>query len=250
MLHEHGEICGMYRVFKECKSSRMMMDIFLIDVVFTTLLLQGLLLITSLESKINSGPSEVWKCLEANGLTLEKLVEWKRKSLFYMGKAELKNKDFDDAVTHLESALALTPPKAKDAAVLKDLLETAKKYRAAELKKEKNTWSKAFKSSKAEQEAEEAATKAATASASSPATKQQRPNGHAAPADDASSKATVSKTGDKIHIDMNSILGKASKADGTVAKRDDTFFNMMFGLGFLGVVGGFLWAYRLRFWRR
>jgi cobalamin biosynthesis Mg chelatase CobN len=179
---------------------------------------------------------------------MEKLLEWKRKSLFYMGKAELKIKCFDDAVMHLESALALTPAKAKDATVLKDLLETAKKYRAAELKKEKNTWSKAFKSSKAEHEAEEAAA-AAAAAASATSKKHGRgstPNG-------AESKVTVSKEGDKVNIDMNSILGKPSKTDKpseALAKRDDAFFNMIFGLGFLGVMGGVLWAYRLRFWRR
>jgi hypothetical protein len=222
------------------------------------------LLITSLEEKINSGPSEVWKCLQGNGLTTDKLQEWKRKSLFYMGKAELKNKDFEDSVTHLETALALTPPNAKDIPILKDLLETARKYRAAELKKEKSTWSKAFKSSKAAHDADEAAA-AAAAAAATPSGPQSPVNGAARSSSHASSSGThaassstvnVSKGGDKVHIDMNSILGKDTKSSDSdsldvVAKRDDTFFNMVFGLGFLSVLGGGLfWMYRTRFLRR
>jgi cobalamin biosynthesis Mg chelatase CobN len=143
-------------------------------------------------------------------------------------------------------------------------LETARKYRAAELKKEKSTWSKAFKSSKAAHDADEAAA-AAAAAAAPPSGPQSPVNGAARSSSHASSSGThaassstvnVSKGGDKVHIDMNSILGKDTKSSDSdsldvVAKRDDTFFNMVFGLGFLSVLGGGLfWMYRTRFLRR
>lgn len=210
------------------------------------LVVQGLLLIQSLEDKINAGPSEVWKCLQARSVSYDKLQEWKRKSYFYLGKAELKNKEFDDAASHLEAAVALTPSSAKDLGKIKELLETAKKHRAAELKREKSTWSRAFKSSKAEHEAEEAAAAAAQTPPSSPTTRSSSGGGDG---------VTVSKGGG-VHIDMNSILGKTGKtgkkADpvDAIAKKDDTVFNMIFGLGFLGVVGGLFWMFRARLWRR
>ena len=164
---------------------------------------------SSLEDKISTGSSEVWKCLVTEkSVTLEKLLDWKRKALFYMGKAELKNKDFEESVQHLEQALALSGT-GSDAAKLKELLETARKHRAAELKREKSTWSKAFKVSKAEQEAEEKQ----AAKVLSPAPKTSS-SGSISPSA-ASSKATGNNAKSSIlqnafTIDVKSILGDKS----------------------------------------
>ncbi len=174
-------------------------------------------------------------------MTLDKLIDWKRKALFYMGKAELKIKDFESCVTHLEQALSLCVG-GPDAPRIKEMLETARKHRAAELKREKSTWSKAFKVSKAEQEAEEV-----VAATSSPAASPVKRT--AGSSTTATGKATSSLFG----LDAKTILGdkagqKGSKADAkpatstAVGFKSDSLLNwfvggtslMLLAVGFIG----------------
>lgn len=76
---------------------------------------------------------------------------WKKKALYYAGKAQLKRKNFAESIELLEEALSLT---ADDAALsantkeLKTLVADARTRLAKEKQKEKNTWSKAFKKGK------------------------------------------------------------------------------------------------------
>ena len=104
------------------------------------------MLISALEERMDGG--QVWQCLQDRGMTKTKQIkEWKTKSYFLAGKAELLRKEYDVAINHLESGLALCandPQSSTDIVKLKDLLATATKKRTAELKKEKSTWSKAF----------------------------------------------------------------------------------------------------------
>lgn len=104
------------------------------------------MLISALEERMDGG--QVWQCLQDRGMTKTKLIkEWKTKSYFLAGKAELLRKEYDVSINHLESALALLaddPQSSTEIVKLKELLQTATKKRTAELKKEKSTWSKAF----------------------------------------------------------------------------------------------------------
>ena len=105
------------------------------------------MLISALEERMDGG--QVWQCLQDRGMTKTKLIkEWKTKSYFLAGKAELLRKEYDVSIGHLESALTLLaddPQSSTEIVKLKELLATATKKRTAELKKEKSTWSKAFK---------------------------------------------------------------------------------------------------------
>ena len=104
------------------------------------------MLISALEERMDGG--QVWQCLQDRGMTKTKQIkEWKTKSYFLAGKAELLRKEYDVSIGHLESALTLLaddPQSSTEIVKLKELLATATKKRAAELKKEKSTWSKAF----------------------------------------------------------------------------------------------------------
>jgi len=104
------------------------------------------MLINALQGRIPDG--NVWKSLLNFGLTLPQLMEYKKKSLFFMGKAEFLNNEFELSKTHLEEALKLTPSDAvRDKATdeLKDILAKTTKKLQEQRKKEKSTWSKAFK---------------------------------------------------------------------------------------------------------
>ena len=102
----------------------------------------------------------VWQHLLSRGMTEQKLIyEWKKKSYFLKGKADLVRKEYESAIEHLEHALKLSttsPTGALDDAKLRELLQQAITKRTAEKKKEKNTWSKAF--DKIKEESEGAAT--------------------------------------------------------------------------------------------
>jgi hypothetical protein len=69
---------------------------------------------------------------------------WKKKALYYAGKAQLKRKNYQESIDLLEEALSLT---ADDAALsantkeLKALVADAKTRMAKEKQKEKSTWS-------------------------------------------------------------------------------------------------------------
>ena len=112
------------------------------------------MLISALEERMEEG--QVWKCLLERGMTKNKLIkEWKIKSYFLAGKAELLRKEYDSSMSHIESALRLLEGDINATAEitkLKDLLSTATKKKSAELKKEKSTWSKAFQKNKEEPE--------------------------------------------------------------------------------------------------
>lgn len=110
------------------------------------------MLITALEERMPDGL--VWQCLLERGMTANKLLkEWKTKSYFLAGKAELLRKEYDSSIAFLESGLNFLnddPQYLEKITKLKELLSTATKKRAEELKKEKSTWSKAFQKNKAE----------------------------------------------------------------------------------------------------
>jgi len=95
-------------------------------------------------------------CLQENGVTTEQLQrQWKRKALYYIGKAQLKRKNYKEAVAHLEEAynlIAEDKAMAKHAAEHKVLLTDAKNRLSKENKREKDTWAKAFKKGKTEVE--------------------------------------------------------------------------------------------------
>lgn len=118
----------------------------------------GIMLVSAIEDRIDSG--KVWQHLVARGMTEKKLKnEWKKKSYFLAGKADLMRREYAAAVTNLEAALKLTvhDDSAQSTAVaeeakLRELLQIATKKRSAELKKEKNTWAKAFEKNNKEPE--------------------------------------------------------------------------------------------------
>jgi tetratricopeptide (TPR) repeat protein len=112
----------------------------------------GITLVSAIEERIDNG--KVWQQLVSRGMTLKKLRnEWKKKSHFLAGKADLMRREYDTAVTNLEEALRLTlhddPTAAAEEAKLRELLQVATKKRAAELKKEKSTWTRAFEKNSA-----------------------------------------------------------------------------------------------------
>lgn len=105
--------------------------------------LQSLLLVEALENGKDDN-AKVRAALVARGVTDDKLSkDWKKKSLFHLGRAEFFNQDFEDAVSHLKSALDIAGPDAKDVA---EILEKAQVRLAQVRRKEKSMWSKAFKS--------------------------------------------------------------------------------------------------------
>ena len=113
-----------------------------------------------MEAKTEQG--QVWQELLRRGLTNKKICyEWKKKGYFLAGKANFLAKEYEAAIENIENALKLgaamsgsTSDKEAiaDEAKLKEMLQMAQKKRAAELKKEKQTWSKAFEKNKEESE--------------------------------------------------------------------------------------------------
>lgn len=99
--------------------------------------------------------SLIWQCLTENGITLDQLQKvWKKKALYFIGKAQLKRQNFKEAIESLEEALVLVADDdahATSANELRDLLKDAKSRLSKEKAKEKSTWSKAFKKGKEEQ---------------------------------------------------------------------------------------------------
>lgn len=200
------------------------------------LFLQSLLLIRSLERNIPDGM--IWKCLTENGVTLDQLKKvWKKKALYYVGKGELKRKNFKEAAVHLEEALGLIVDDAKltaNANELRTLIADAKARHAKEKKREKSTWSKAFKKGKTEVESmyrdveDSAPPSAATSPIASPAGQ----HSHFDP--------------NNLKIDLSDLdINKKKKgASNAVAIKSDFTFNPFFvGLGVVGLfgIGTFLW---------
>ena len=101
----------------------------------------GIMLVSAIEERIESG--KVWQELLSRGMTEKKLKnEWKKKSYFLAGKADLMRREYDTSVSNLEEALKLTlqddtsSTAAAEEAKLKELLQIATKKRTAELKKQ------------------------------------------------------------------------------------------------------------------
>jgi tetratricopeptide (TPR) repeat protein len=107
----------------------------------------GVMLIDAMETQISKG-SKVWEEFQKRGMTLEKLTkDWKKKSLFYKGKACLLQRDYDGACENFDLALRLVkddPALTKQSKELSDFLAQAKKLKAVAERKEKDTWKKAF----------------------------------------------------------------------------------------------------------
>jgi tetratricopeptide (TPR) repeat protein len=102
--------------------------------------------------------SQVWHSLvNDRGMMFEKLMEWKRKSYFYLGKSYYSKKDYEISIRHFEDALNIlekfhmknmTSKTEADRAKLKEFIQNAKKGHSQQLKKEKSTWAKAFEENK------------------------------------------------------------------------------------------------------
>eukprot|EP01035_Chromulina_nebulosa_P035038 gene35038-47081_t len=116
----------------------------------------AMVLIAAVEGTKQKG--EFWKKMVENGVSEEKLLrDWKKKSLYCLGKAELARKNYTQAVEHLEAALKILSNYNDDgsAANMKDfrsLIAKAKHLKAEEVKKEKSTWATAFRKNETEPE--------------------------------------------------------------------------------------------------
>eukprot|EP01038_Epipyxis_sp_PR26KG_P006736 gene6736-9230_t len=110
----------------------------------------ALLLINSLEETLPYGL--VWLSMLKNGMNIEKLLKvWKRKSLVFIGKSEMARQNFDEAIEKLEEAKNILGNDEKykvDVKQIVDVLVLAKKNKATEAKRAKDTWSKAFEKNK------------------------------------------------------------------------------------------------------
>jgi hypothetical protein len=110
------------------------------------------MLIETLEARIPG--AQVWHCLLEAGMTLEKFQkEWKKKSLFLLGKAELGLCNYQTSLDHFKAALSLiatdeSPIMVKQSDELRTLISQAQVKRTAEKKKERATWSRAFEKGK------------------------------------------------------------------------------------------------------
>jgi hypothetical protein len=213
--------------------------------------IKALVLITTLESRIPS--ALVWKALVKGGMTLEKLQKsMKKKSLYLIGKAEMSRKLYADAVSSFEQSLSLISGDTSDAYMkeikeLKDLIAGAQKEIAAEKKKEKSTWKKAFSKSKKEYaEADQQAT--AESASSSPSS----PNTHHQPQYAGSKNANASTPLDvsKLKVDTDFLSDtKKSKRNSTALWNPPPLSShvVLLGLGVMGLLGGVaFWWTRLR----
>ncbi len=211
--------------------------------------LQSSLLIRALESRIPDG--EVWKCLLGTGMTEERLQkEWKKKTLFLMGKAHLGLGNLQEAVDTLKASLALIagdPALVKQADELRKLVSDAQTRRSKELRKEKAVWSKAFEKGKAPENA-----------LYSDSPEEKTPSSSAAPSPMNSPKRAVLPPGSKPQLDLdlaqfglgppssqvekkktasksNSSSATAAASAGVVWKPSEgTFFKVFLGLMGLG----------------
>jgi hypothetical protein len=102
--------------------------------------------------------SAFWNKMVDNGITEEKLLrDWKKKSLYCLGKAELARKNYTEAVDHLEAALKILgnytdSGSAANAKDFRGLIAKAKHLKAEETRKEKSTWATAFRKNNTEPE--------------------------------------------------------------------------------------------------
>ncbi len=216
----------------------------------------ALLLIKTLEARIPE--AQIWQALLKAGFTQDKLLKGiKKKSHFYIGKAELYRKNYEEALGHFEQSLALIASDAAYAAEakqLKEFISTASKLRGQEKKREKSTWSKAFSKSQKEYDS----------APSSPAPSSNKHSMNDQPLSATTSKGSVTNF-NGIKLDMSAVEGvnkdgNAGKKDEMLAKigsravaasagsgTDSSFGGLLFGVGLLGLIGGGLyWWSRLQ----
>lgn len=201
----------------------------------------ALVLIHSLEKNIPAG--QVWQCLLDNGITLDKLrKEWKKKALFCIGKSELNRQNYQEAIDRFEEALVLLvgdEALATQTKELRALLADAQSKKLSEKKKEKATWSKAFrKNQTVTDDAGESTADAVNTASSRKA---------------ASTASAIGKIADKgsmggqskIQVDP---LGSGSGSAGTDDSESSSSVVglsgvVLIGLGIVGIVGGLVAFY-------
>lgn len=173
----------------------------------------ALLLVNTLQARIPE--AKIWEALvEKQGFTMDKLLKGiKKKSHFYVGKAELYRKNYSEALDHFEKSLKLIDGDTnylKEAKQLKDFIATTNKQSSAEKKREKDTWSKAFSKSKKEYaEVEEQSPAKKNMSSSSMDDSRKPETASAAPVKaSASFSSSVKKTvdlGNGVKVDMSAL---------------------------------------------
>lgn len=202
----------------------------------------SLALIKSLEKNIPN--SQIWKCLLQNNITIDKLQkEWKKKSHFYIGKAELCRKNFEEAVQHLTAALNLIiddKTLSTNISELKQLLTEAKTKRNAVKKKEQNMWENAFKKD---------------SDNNSPSPKKNIIKNNLLPTTDLPTDFKFDLN--NLKKDVKDNKGKDKKPSKSNNKNSNSIwpkdnfnqFTILFGLGFLGLVGGvaYMWMKNKRY---
>jgi hypothetical protein len=108
----------------------------------------ALIFIKALEDKTES-TSEIWDILLARGLTYQKLMDFKKKSLVLGGKAEFYRYNYTEALSSLNQALSLIPVSdrggSKEADELTKWINKVAAKDSQTRKKEKAMWGKAFK---------------------------------------------------------------------------------------------------------
>jgi tetratricopeptide (TPR) repeat protein len=111
----------------------------------------GLRLVTALDKKTVQGSSAIWDELIKRGVIRSKeelLKNWKRKSLYYIGKAQCMLRDYDEAVNTLNAAsglLANDPKYTKEFNIISELINHAKVNKKQAAAKEKSKYQKTFK---------------------------------------------------------------------------------------------------------
>jgi hypothetical protein len=173
---------------------------------------------------------EFWKKMVENGVSEEKLLrDWKKKSLYCLGKAELARKNYTQAVEHLEAALKILSNYNDDgsAANMKDfrsLIAKAKHLKAEEVRKEKSTWATAFRKNETEPE---------VTSESTPSSPQR--DGKGAP------PLTPPPSVKKPKANTSSSNNKQPRGSSSSSSSSSWFsfssYSMFLGLGFVSLLG-------------
>jgi tetratricopeptide (TPR) repeat protein len=196
----------------------------------------ALVLIHSLEKNIPAG--QIWQCLLENGITSDKLrKEWKKKALFCIGKSELNRQNYQEAIERFEEALGLIvgdEALATQTKELRALLAEAQSKKLSEKKKEKATWSKAFRKNQTDTEDGGDSTADAVNIASS-----KKAGGSASSSiGRAVDKGSVKQS--KIQVDP---LGSGSVDGEPESSSAVGPYGVLIGLGIVGIVGGLVAFY-------
>lgn len=195
----------------------------------------ALVLIHSLERNIPAG--QVWQCLLENGITLDKLrKEWKKKALFCIGKSELNRQNYQEAIERFEEALGLIVDDealATQTKELRTLLAEAQSKKLSEKKKEKATWSKAFRKNQTVTEEDAGdSTVGAVNTASS-----RKAGSIASGIGRTTSKGSLDQS--KIQVDPSG----SGSAGGDAESSSVGLYGVLIGLGIVGIVGGLVTLY-------